>query len=317
MRQGGRNMDRQTAVIRQKSLKKRIYQYRYVYLLALPGVLFFFCFKIFPMWGVILSFEKFKVSKGVFGSAWVGFDNYINFFKNRNFLPMLRNTLAISSINLFLGFPLPIILAILLNEIRGQTYKKVVQTFVYLPHFMSWVVIGGLTFFIFSVDIGVVNKILVELGREKVSILTDPKLFWWILFGQSTWRELGWGSIVYLAAISQIDQTLYEAAEVDGASKLRQIIHVTIPGMMPTIIVMFIMRLGTVLDTGIEQLMLMSNTFVADVAQTFDLYAYQQGIQQGNYSISVTVSVCKGLGGLLLVVMSNRAIKKTGNEGMF
>lgn len=269
------------------------------------------------MWGVILSFEKFKVSKGVFGSAWVGFDNYINFFKNRNFLPMLRNTLAISSINLFLGFPLPIILAILLNEIRGQTYKKVVQTFVYLPHFMSWVVIGGLTFFIFSVDIGVVNKILVELGREKVSILTDPKLFWWILFGQSTWRELGWGSIIYLAAISQIDQTLYEAAESRRSSKLRQIIHVTGTRHDANHHRDVIMRLGTVLDTGIEQLMLMSNTFVADVAQTFDLYAYQQGIQQGNYSISVTVSVCKGLVGLLLVVMSNRAIKKTGNEGMF
>ncbi|MDO5424910.1 MAG: ABC transporter permease subunit [Eubacteriales bacterium] len=299
------------------SLRKRIYRYRYVYLLALPGTLYFLCFKIFPMWGVVLSFEKFKVSKGVFGSEWVWFQNYINFFRNRNFLQMLRNTLAISSINLFLGFPLPIILAILLNEIRNQKYKKAVQTLVYLPHFMSWVVIAGLTFFLFSVDIGVVNKLLVAAGREKVSFLTDPKLFWWILFGQSTWRELGWGSIVYLAAISQIDQTLYEAAEVDGASKWRQILHVTLPGIMPTVVVMFIMRLGTVLDTGIEQLMLMSNTFVSDVAQTFDLYAYQQGIQQGNYSVSVTVSVCKGLVGLVLVVLSNRAIKKTGNEGMF
>ena len=230
---------------------------------------------------------------------------------------MFRNTLAISSLNLFLGFPLPILLAILLNEIRNQKYKKTMQTLVYLPHFMSWVVVAGLTFFLLSVDIGVVNKILVAAGKEKVSYLTDPRLFWWLLFGQSTWREIGWGSIVYLAAISQISQSLYEAAEMDGANKLQQILHVTIPGILPTIIVMFIMRLGTVLDVGVEQVLLMSNSFVTDVSLTFDLYAYQQGIQQGNYSLSATVSVCKGLVGMVLVLLSNRAIKKTGNEGMF
>ncbi len=306
-----------TVKIRKKSLKKRLYQYRYMYLLALPGTLFFFFFKIYPMWGVVLSFEKFKVSKGVFGSEWVGLQNYLNFFKNRNFLKMLRNTLAISAMNLFLGFPLPIILAILLNEIKNLRYKKLTQTLVYLPHFMSWVVVAGLTFFIFSVDIGVINKGMAALGKEKYSFLTDTGLFWWIIFGQSTWREIGWGSIVYLAAISQIDQTLYEAAEVDGASKFQQILHITIPGMLPTVIVMFIMRLGTVLDVGVEQILLMTNTFVTDVSLTFDLYAYQQGIQQGNYSISVTVSACKGLVGLILVLLSNEAIKKTGNDGMF
>ena len=300
-----------------KRLGKRIYEYRYIYLLALPGFLYFLLFKILPMWGVALSFENFKVSKGVFGSEFVGLKNYINFFKNRNFLKMFRNTLAISSLNLFLGFPLPILLAILLNEIRNQTYKKTMQTLVYLPHFMSWVVVAGLTFFLLSVDIGVVNKILVAAGKEKVSYLTDPRLFWWLLFGQSTWREIGWGSIVYLAAISQISQSLYEAAEMDGANKLQQILHVTIPGILPTIIVMFIMRLGTVLDVGVEQVLLMSNSFVTDVSLTFDLYAYQQGIQQGNYSLSATVSVCKGLVGMVLVLLSNRAIKKTGNEGMF
>lgn len=300
-----------------KPLSKRIYQYRYIYLLALPGFLYFLLFKIFPMWGVALSFENFKVTKGVFGSEFVWFQNYINFFKNRNFLKMLRNTLAISSLNLFLGFPLPIILAILLNEIRNQKYKKTMQTLVYLPHFMSWVVVAGLTFFLLSIDIGVVNKILVACGQEKISYLTDTRIFWWLLFGQSTWREIGWGSIVYLAAISQIDQTLYEAAEMDGANKLQQIMNVTIPSILPTIIVMFIMRLGTVLDVGVEQVLLMSNSFVTDVSLTFDLYAYQQGIQQGNYSLSVTVSVCKGLVGLVLVLLSNRAIKKTGNEGMF
>lgn len=303
--------------IGRKSLGKQIYEYRYIYLLALPGFLYFLLFKILPMWGVALSFENFKVSKGLFGSEFVGFKNYINFFKNRNFLKMLRNTLAISSLNLFLGFPLPIILAILLNEIRNQKYKKTMQTLVYLPHFMSWVVVAGLTFFLLSVDIGVVNKILVAAGKEKVSYLTDTRLFWWLLFGQSTWREIGWGSIVYLAAISQISQSLYEAAEMDGANKFQQILHVTIPGILPTIIVMFIMRLGTVLDVGVEQVLLMSNSFVTDVSMTFDLYAYQQGIQQGNYSLSATVSVCKGLIGLVLVLLSNRAIKKTGNEGMF
>lgn len=296
---------------------KSLYRYRYMYILALPGFLYFLVFKIAPLWGLSLAFVDFNAFKGLFGSPFVGFGNFMKFFKSNNFYLMLRNTLVISLMNLFLFFPAPIILALLLNEIKGDRFRKVTQTIVYLPHFLSWVVIAGLTFFIFSSDIGLINKVILSNGGTAVGFLSNPKLFWWFLLGQTTWKEVGWQSIIYLAAITQIDMSLYEAANVDGASRFQKLFFITLPSLMPTVITMFIIRLGTVFDVSLDQILMMKNAFVADVAEVFDTYSYTQGIMQGNLSLGVTVGIFKGIVCMILVVATNKFIKHLGYEGIY
>ena len=296
---------------------KAVYRYRYMYILALPGFLYFLIFKIPPLWGLSLAFVDYNAYKGLLGSDFVGFNNFMKFFKSNNFYLMLRNTLVISLMNLILFFPAPIMLALLLNEVKGDRFRKVTQTIVYLPHFLSWVVIAGLTFFIFSSDIGLINKLILANGGDAVGFLSNPKLFWWFLLGQTTWKEVGWQSIIYLAAITQIDMSLYEAANVDGASRFQKLRYITLPGLMPTVVTMFIIRLGTVFDVSLDQILMMKNAFVADVAEVFDTYAYTQGIMQGNLSTGVTVGIFKGVVCMILVVGTNKFIKHLGYEGIY
>ena len=296
---------------------KRIHNYRYVYILIIPGVLYFLTFRIAPLWGLLLAFKDYNPFQGLWGSRWVYLDNFAEFFGSVYFYMMLRNTLVMSLLNLVFFFPVPILLAVLLNEVRGERFKRITQTLVYLPHFLSWVVIAGLTFFIFSVDVGLVNKIAMTAGAEPVSYLTNQGLFWWVILGQNVWKETGWGAILFLASISQIDTGLYDAAIIDGTTRLQRISHVTLPSIMPTIIVLFIIRLGHVMDVSFEQILLMSNALVRDVAEVFDTYSYTQGILQGNFSSAVTVGVFKSLTGLCLVLISNRIIKKLGHGGIF
>ena len=296
---------------------KAVYRYRYMYILALPGFLYFLIFKIAPLWGLSLAFVDYNAYKGLLGSDFVGFNNFMKFFKSNNFYLMLRNTLVISLMNLILFFPAPIMLALLLNEVKGDRFRKVTQTIVYLPHFLSWVVIAGLTFFIFSSDIGLINKLILANGGDAVGFLSNPKLFWWFLLGQTTWKEVGWQSIIYLAAITQIDMSLYEAANVDGASRLQKLRYITLPGLMPTVVTMFIIRLGTVFDVSLDQILMMKNAFVTDVAEVFDTYAYTQGIMQGNLSTGVTVGIFKGVVCMILVVGTNKFIKYLGYEGIY
>jgi putative aldouronate transport system permease protein len=296
---------------------KQIHNYRYVYILIIPGVLYFLTFRIAPLWGLLLAFKDYSPFQGLWGSRWVYFHNFAEFFGSVYFYMMLRNTLVISLLNLVFFFPVPILLAVLLNEVRGERFKRVTQTLVYLPHFLSWVVIAGLTFFIFSVDVGLVNKIAMAAGGEPVSYLTNQGLFWWVILGQNVWKETGWGSILFLASISQIDTGLYDAAIIDGTTRLQRISHITLPSIMPTIIVLLIIRLGHVMDVSFEQILLMSNALVRDVAEVFDTYSYTQGILQGNFSNAVTVGVFKSLTGLCLVLLANRIIKKLGHGGIF
>lgn len=297
--------------------KKNVYRYRYMFILAIPGLLYFLIFKIAPLWGLSFAFVDYNPLKGLFASEFVGFKNFIDLFKSDKFLIMLRNTIVISMMNLLLFFPAPIILALLINEIKGKHFKKVTQTIVYLPHFLSWVVIAGITFFIFSSDIGLVNKAIIANGGEPVGFLSNPKLFWWFLLGQTTWKEIGWESIIFLAAITQIDVSLYEAAEVDGASRMQKLRYITLSGIMPTVVTMFIIKLGTIFDISLDQILMMKNSFVEDVAEVFDTYAYMQGIMQGNLSLGVTVGIFKGLICMAFIIVSNTVIKKMGYDGIY
>jgi putative aldouronate transport system permease protein len=296
---------------------KRFTGYWQIYVLLLPGLIFYLIFKVVPMWGLQFAFYDYNLFGGLKASEFVWLDNFKSFMASSMFLQMLRNTMAISLINLIFYFPVPILLALLLNEVGSTKYKRINQTIVYLPHFLSWVVIAGLTFFIFSTDVGFINKIISSSGGKPIAFLTNPDLFWWILLFQTIWKEAGWGTILILATISQINPELYEAATIDGANRMQMIRRITVPLIIPTVIVLFILRLGRMLDVSFEQILLMRNSFVYSVSEVFNTYSYNQGVQMGNYSIGTTVDIFKSFVGLFMVIASNKLIKKTGQEGIY
>ncbi len=296
---------------------RRMGKYWQVYVLMLPGILFYIVFKLLPVWGLGTAFVNFSIGKGLLASKFVGLKHFADFLGSPHFPRLLRNTLVISSMDLFLAFPIPILLSLLLNELKHEKFKRLTQSVIYMPHFLSWVVIASLTFFLFSTDVGIVNKFIVMLGGKANPLLTRQETFWWVLLGQSIWKEMGWGTIIYLAAISQVDQTLYEAAIVDGATRFQQVLHVTIPSIMPTLIVMFLMKLGKMMNVSFEQVWMMTNDMVRNVAETFETYSFRVGVQMGNYSIGTTVGLFKSMIGLLLVIGSNWLIKKTGHDGIY
>jgi len=292
-------------------------KYRYIYLLVLPTMFYLIYFKIVPIWGLLLAFQEYNPVDGILNSPWVGFKNFVDLFGSSNFILMLRNTLAINLLRLAFFFPAPIILAIMLSEVRNEIFKRLNQSIVYLPHFLSWVVIASLTFFFLSQDVGIVNKIRSDLHLEPVSYLSNPNLFWFIIVIQSMWKDTGWGTIIFLAAIAGVNPNLYEAAVIDGANRFRQIWHVTLPAIRPTIIVLLILRLGQMVNISFEQMLLMMNPLVMEVAEVFDTYTYTHGILRGEMSIGVTVGIFKGVVNLIMVLSSNYLVKKTGHEGIY
>ncbi|MCZ8513965.1 sugar ABC transporter permease [Paenibacillus filicis] len=290
---------------------------RFLYVLALPGLLYFLIFRYVPMWGIVISFQNYSPYQGVTGSPWVGLEHFQRFFSNPDFLVLFRNTLAINALSLVLFFPLPIVLSLMLNEVRNAMYKKIIQSIVYLPHFLSWVIIVGITFLLFSTGDGAVNQILVSLGFSKIDFLTNKNYFWGMLTAQSIWKDAGWGTIIFLAAMASIDPQLYEAAKMDGAGRFRQMWHVTLPGIRSVIIILLILRLGHIMDVGFEQVFLMMNGAVSEVADVFDTYVYRLGVKQGQFSYSTAVGLFKSVVGLLLVIGANKLAKKFGEEGVY
>lgn len=290
---------------------------KYLYLLALPGLLFFFLFKYIPMGGIVISFQNYSPFAGITGSEWVGLEHFQRFFSNPEFMLLFRNTMAINIMNLVLFFPLPILLSLLLNELRSVLYKRLVQSIVYMPHFLSWVIIAGLTFLLFAKGEGLVNKILESLGASRMDVLTNPDTFWLMLTLQSIWKECGWGTILFLAAMAGIDPQVYEAAKIDGANRLHQMWHITLPGIRNVVIILLILRLGHMMDVGFEQVFLMYNGAVSEVAEVFDTYVYRVGIQQAQFSYSTAAGLFKSVVGLLMVVMANWIAKRMGEEGVY
>lgn len=310
----------------QRSIKKKKYlptllndmkRDRYLYLLALPGIFFFIIFKYVPIWGVIISFYDYSPYLGLLGSKFVGLEHFIRFFSNPDFLKLFRNTLAISLLNLIFFFPLPIIISLMLNELKRMGFKRVVQSVIYIPHFFSWVIVYALTYLLFAKGSGIVNELLVQVGLNKIDVMTEPKNFWFVLVIQNMWKETGWGTIVFLAAISGIDQEMYEAARIDGAGKLRRIWNITLPSIAPIIVIMLILRMGHIMEVGFEQIFLMNNGAVSDVSDVFDLYVYRAGVQNGQFSFSTAVGLFKAVIGLILVVISNKFAKRMGQEGIY
>ncbi|WP_240420072.1 ABC transporter permease [Paenibacillus periandrae] len=281
-----------------------------LYMLLLPGLAFYIIFKYVPIVGYLMAFQDFKIGKGLFGSPWVGLDNFRFMFQDNNFVNALSNTLIISVYKLIFGTIGPIILALLLNEVMGTKFKKVIQTISYLPHFISWVIIAGILTGILSSK-GIINYVLVELfHQDKIIFLADPIYFRSIMVITEVWKNLGWGTIIYLAAISGIDSEMYEAAIVDGCSRFKQALYITLPCMIPTIIVLLILHLGGILNAGFEQIYLFYTPPVYPVADILDTLALRIGIQNNfNYGVATAITIFKSVVGLLLIIAVNKIVK--------
>ncbi|PZE19658.1 ABC transporter permease [Paenibacillus xerothermodurans] len=320
-------MDSQAARLKPNLLRKKnarntrlwfeLKRDKYLYVLVLPGLIYFLVFKYLPMWGVMIAFQDYSPYLGVVGSKWVGFEHFVRFFSNPDFAILFRNTMMISMINLVFFFPLPILLSLLLNEVKQQVFKRVIQSIVYLPHFLSWVIIVGITFLLLSQSSGIVNVMLEKAGYSRYDFLTNKDTFWALLTLQNIWKETGWGTIIFLAAITAVDPQLYEAAKMDGANRLRQTWHITLPAIRNVILVLFILRLGHIMDVGFEQVFLMMNGAVAEVADVFETYVYRNGIQNGQFSYTTAVGLFKSVIGYALVIIANSLAKKFGEEGVY
>lgn len=302
---------------RTSELKKRLWKNKWLYVMLLPGVFYFIIFKYVPMFGLTIAFQDYKPFKGISGSDFVGFEHFERLFTEPDFLNILTNTLLLFGMNLLFFFPIPIILALMLNEVRLSFFKRTFQTLIYLPHFMSWVIIVSISFVMLTSDGGIVNELLVYFGFEKINFLLSPEWFRPTYIIQVIWREAGWGTIIYLAAIASVDPGLYEAARMDGAGRLRQVWHITLPAIRSVIIVLLILKIGDVLELGFEHVYLLLNSMNRDVAEIIDTYVYTAGLRQGQFSYSAAIGFFKSFIGLVLVMAANRLAKKMGEEGVY
>ncbi|WP_372636324.1 ABC transporter permease [Cohnella sp.] len=290
---------------------------RAMYMMILPGLLFFIIFKYVPMAGLVIAFQDYKPYLGITGSSWTGLSHFERLFSEPMFFTILRNTLVLFAMNLLFYFPVPILLAVMLNEVRINVFKRFVQTLVYIPHFMSWVIIVSISFVMLSTDRGLINELFAMMGFEKINFLLSNEWFRPMYILQVIWREAGWGTIIYLAAMAAIDPGLYEAARIDGAGRFRQIWHITLPSIRSVIVVLLILKIGDVLELGFEHVYLLLNSMNREVAEIFDTYVYTAGLKQGQYSFSAAVGFFKSFVGLLLVLGANWLAKKVGEEGIF
>ena len=287
-------------------------------LMFLPIVLYFIVFKYIPMGGIVMAFKDYKVSDGIFGSAWCGLENFTKLFATNTFGRAVRNTVQISVLRIIFGFPVPIILALLLNEVTSKRYKKAVQTITYLPHFISWVVLAGLFQQLLSPNNGAVNSILNTLfGLDPIYFLGDNHYFQGTLIVTAIWKGAGWSSIIYLAAISGIDPSLYEAAKCDGASRLQCIRYITLPCIATTITVMLILEVGSILNAGFDQVFNLYNSAVYETGDIIDTYVYRYGIGAMKYAQGTAVDLFKNGIGFLMVVGTNFITKRIGGNGIW
>lgn len=296
---------------------RTLFQQKYLYLMSIPFVAWVFVFNYIPIWGWTMAFQRYRPGKSFMKQEWVGLDNFRELFHDERFYMALKNTLAMSFMGLFAGFTIPILFALLLNELRRQMFKRIVQTVSYLPHFVSWVVVAGIINKMMSID-GGINGLLMNLHliAEPIQFLAKADWFWGIVTASDVWKETGWNSIIYLAAMTGIDPELYEAARVDGAARIRQMWHITLPGIRTTIIILLIMSIGNLINIGFEKQFLLSNPIVADKAETLDLYALNYGLQLGRYSFGTAINIFNSVVAVILLFTANTIFKRTSKESI-
>lgn len=298
-------------------LWKGIKRDRWLYIFLIPVAAYYLIFKFGPMYGALIAFKDYKISDGIWGSAWVGLKHFERVFRSPDFLLILKNTLLLNIYSVIFAFPIPILLAILLNEIKNAAFKRVSQSILYLPHFISWVVLAGIFIGMLSPSTGVVNAIIRTLGGEPVYFMADT--FWWpVMFVISgIWQGAGWGTIIFLAAITGIDAELFEAAKIDGAGKLKQITNITLPCIKGTIVIMLILRMGSMMDIGFEHIFLLSNSAVRQVSDVISTYVYRLGIEGAQYSYTTAIGLFQSLVSMVLLFSTNKISQAMGETGLW
>lgn len=292
-----------------------------LYAMLIPGLVYYAIFNYKPMTGLVLAFKHYSpMNYNLWDNEWAGFTYFEQFFNAPDFWRLFENTLILGLYNIVFFFPLPIVLALMLNEVRNERYKKVVQSVTYMPHFLSWVVIGGITYTLFTTEGGavaeMVNSFRAMFGMDPLNILASEKAFRPLIVGQQIWKDIGWGTIVFLAAMTSIDQELYEAAAVDGSNRWKNIWKITLPSIAPTIAILLVLRMGQFLNTGFDQIYVMVNGGNRLVGEVFDTYVYETGIMQGKFSYTTAVGMFKSVVGLAMVTGSNWIVKKLGQDGI-
>lgn len=297
-------------------LKKQWSKYKYIYIMLIPVLLYYIVFCYIPMYGVTIAFKNFIPSKGILRSPWVGFQHFKSFFESYYFWRLIKNTLGINIYSLVVGFPAPIILALLLNEVRNAHYKRIVQTVSYLPHFVSIVIISGMILQFTSRN-GLINQILSLFGLEKIPFMLRPEWFWTVYVFSGIWQNAGWNSIIYLAALSNIPTEIYEASEIDGANRWRQAIYITIPGISPTIIILLILNIGSLMSVGFEKIILLYNPSIYETADVISSFVYRKGIIEADFSYSAAVGLFNSIINFMLLISSNYMSRKISETSLW
>lgn len=301
---------------RRMSFKVAMRKYGLLYLVFLPVAVWYFIFQYIPMGGVVIAFKKYSVFKGILGSEWVGLENFRRLFRSSAFLAVLKNNIILSLMDICFVFFAPILLALLINEIRNRKAQRIVQSISYLPHFISWAVAGSLVYMVLAMNSGPVNALIRAFGGESINFMGSTRWYRWIVIFSSIWKEIGWGSIVYLAAIAGVDEQLYEAARVDGAGRFQCLLHVTLPGIAGVISIMLILRVGSILNVNFDQTFVMLNDAVLSVGETIEYYVYRVGMSSvNNYSMGTAIGLFKSAIGMLMIILTNKAANRISEGG--
>lgn len=295
-----------------------VYLRRYwqLYALLVLPLVYFIIFKYGPMWGVQIAFKDFNFFQGITGSEWIGLDAFREVFQTQDFYKTLRNTLMLNLLDLLVSFPAPLILAIMLHELRIRWFKRLSQTILYIPHFISWVIIGGIVYQVFGTQSGMINNVLMALGFESVPFLTDKDTWLITYLATGVWQSAGWGTILYLAALTGINKELYEAAEVDGAGRFKRIRHITLPGLKTTVVTLLIINLGNMIAIGFDRPFVIGNKAVMDYSDVLSTYVYRTGLESGQYTLATVVGLFQAVVGLIFLLGANYASKKLTDESI-
>ncbi|MCU6711878.1 ABC transporter permease subunit [Paenibacillus sp. J5C_2022] len=309
-------MSKKTETVKRATLQQ-MNKMKLLYVMLLFPVIMLFVFNYLPMYGILIAFKDFSPGLGIWGSAWNQFEHFTRLFSDFLFIRALNNTLWISILKIVIAFPAPILFALMLNEIRNQKFLKVTQSISYLPHFMSWVILSAMIIEVFSPQRGIVNFIITSFGGDPIHFLSSKLYFIPVLLLTDIWKEVGYGAIIYLAAIASVDPSLYEAADMDGAGRFKKMLHITLPSIMPMVIILFILRLGGILNAGFDQILNLYNPLVYEVADIIDTYVYRSGLEQFQFDYATAVGLFKNIIGVTFILGANAIIRRKSEHGIW
>ena len=308
---------KQKSIRAEREKKKSVWKNWQLYIMCLPAVIYFLIFAYKPMYGIIIAFKNYSMRKGIMGSPWIGFGNFERLFSSYWFPIILKNTLTLSGLTLILGFPIPILLALILNEVQNSRFRKGFQTISYAPHFISTVVLCGMLTLFLSPSSGVINRFITMLGGEHINFLQEPSMFKWVYVLSGVWQEMGWGSIIYFATLSGVDKALIEAADIDGASRLQKIWYINLPVLVPTILILLILNCGSLLSVGYEKVFLLQNPANLSASEVISTFVYKSGLEKSDFSFGAAADLFNSVVNTIVLVLANTISKQTTKTSLF